>query len=90
MSRFRDLFGDRAYLLAELFRGPDDARRLTELQHLSRQTGLPLLAANDVHYHSRSRLPLHDVLTAIRNGTTVATAGEALFPNGERHLRARR
>jgi error-prone DNA polymerase len=87
IQRFHDLFGDRAYLLAELFRGPDDARRLADLQHLSRATGLPLLAANDVHYHLPSRLPLHDVLTAIRTGTTVATAGDALFPNAERHLR---
>src|SRR5205823_4618610 len=84
----RDLFGDRAYLLAELFRGPDDARRLEQLQHLSRQSGLPLVAANDVHYHSPARLPLHDVLTAVRHGTTVATAGPALFPNAQRHLRS--
>jgi error-prone DNA polymerase len=87
LRQFRDLFGDRAYLLAELFRGPDDARRLDELQRLSRETGLPLLAANDVHYHSPARLPLHDVLTAIRTGATVATAGDALFLNAERHLR---
>ncbi|HEY1378250.1 MAG TPA: error-prone DNA polymerase [Gemmataceae bacterium] len=83
----RDLFGGRAYLLAEMFRGPDDARQLDWLQHLSRQTRLPLLAANDVHYHSPARLPLHDVLTTIRHGSTVATAEDALFPNAERHLR---
>ncbi|HEY1378586.1 MAG TPA: error-prone DNA polymerase [Gemmataceae bacterium] len=84
---YRDLFGDRAYLLAELSRGPDDACRLDRLQRLSRETRLPLLAANDVHYHSPARLPLHDVLTAVRTGLTVATATHALFPNAERHLR---
>jgi error-prone DNA polymerase len=87
-ARYRDLFGDRGYLLAELFRGPDDARRLRQLQDLSLCSLLPLVAANDVRYHSPARLPLHDVLTAIRNGTTVATAGDALFPNAQRHLRA--
>ncbi|HEY1380928.1 MAG TPA: PHP domain-containing protein, partial [Gemmataceae bacterium] len=87
VSMYRDLFGDRAYLLAELFRGPDDTRRLEVVRGLSRRSGLPLLAANDVHYHSEGRSPLHDVLTAIRTGTTVATAGHALFPNAERHLR---
>jgi error-prone DNA polymerase len=87
LTPYRDLFGDRAYLLAELFRGPDDARRLQQLKLLSQKSNLPLLAANDIRYHSPARMPLHDVLTAIRTGTTVASAGESLFPNAERHLR---
>ncbi len=87
ITRYRDVFGDRVYLLAELFRGPDDARRLRQLQDLSLCCLMPLVAANDVRYHTPARLPLHDVLTAIRNGTTVATAGDALFPNAQRHLR---
>ncbi len=88
LDRYRELFGRRAYLLAELFRGPDDERRLRELQDLSLQSRMPLIAANDVRYHAPCRLPLHDVLTAIRNGTTVANAGDALFPNAQRHLRS--
>jgi error-prone DNA polymerase len=39
--------------------------------------------------HARSRRPLQDVLAALRLNTTVAAAGGALFPNGERHLRSR-
>src|SRR5262249_4510959 len=84
---YRNIFTDRTYLLAELFRGPDDAARIEYFQYLSQRTGVPLVAANDVHYHSPVRLPLHDVLTAIRTGTTVATAGDVLFPNAQRHLR---
>ena len=49
---------------------------------------MPLVAAGDVHMHARSRRALQDVLTATRIGTTVDRAGYALFPNGERHLRA--
>ena len=37
--------------------------------------------------HVRERRALQDTLTAIRHKTTVAQAGHALFPNGERHLR---
>ena len=37
--------------------------------------------------HARERRALQDTLTAIRLKTTVAQAGHALFPNGERHLR---
>ena len=57
------------------------------MQDLGRELGLPLVAAGDVHMHSRGRRALQDVLTATRIGTTVEQAGLALFPNGERHLR---
>ncbi len=86
LSSYRELFGDRAYMLASLFKGVDDAWRIGELQKLSRETGLPLVATGDVLYHSPSRQPLHDVLTATRHHTTVDQAGELLLPNAGRHL----
>jgi error-prone DNA polymerase len=49
---------------------------------------LPLVAANDVHYHIPARQPLHDVLTATRLRCTVAELGEHRFPNAERHLKS--
>ncbi|HSW12430.1 MAG TPA: error-prone DNA polymerase [Solimonas sp.] len=65
----------------------DDAERLETLQALGLETGLPCVAIGGVHYHVRERRRLHDVMTAIRLGCSVAAAGHALFPNGERHLR---
>lgn len=88
LSAYRDIFTDRAYLLAELFRGPDDAQRLSELMALSKKENIPLVAAGDVHYHSPARQPLHEVLTAVRLGTTVAEIGSDRFPNAQRHLRS--
>jgi error-prone DNA polymerase len=86
---YKDIFRDRCYLLAELHRGVDDRTRLEALQELAREARLPLVAAGDVHYHVPARLVLHDVLTAIRHGTTVSAAeGKFLFPNAERHLRS--
>ncbi len=83
------LFPDRAWLAVELHYGPDDAARLAMLRELGRMTGLPLVAAGDVHMHRRARRPLQDVLTAIRLNRPVAECGYELFPNGERHLRHR-
>jgi error-prone DNA polymerase len=82
-------FPGRAWLAVELLRGPDDRARLARLQELGAQAGLPLTAAGDVHLHVPERQPLQDVLTAIRLRTTVASAGHALHPNRERHLRPR-
>ncbi len=81
-------FPTRAWIAVELHRGPDDTHQLAQLTRIGAATGLPLVAAGDVHMHVRKRQPLQDVLTAIRVGATVANAGSALYPNGERHLRA--
>ncbi len=80
-------FGGRAWIAVELHRGSDDARRLAQLCDLGAAHGLPLVASGDVHMHARGRRALQDALTAIRLGCTIAEAGHALFPNGERHLR---
>ena len=82
-------FPYRAWLAVELFWGPNDHARLEMLEHLGRVSGLPLVAAGDVHMHVRSRQRLQDTLTAIRLGTTVSAAGFSLHPNAERHLRHR-
>jgi error-prone DNA polymerase len=82
-------FAGRAWIAAELVCGANDAAKLAALRELARASGLPLVAAGDVHMHLRSRRPLQDVLTAIRLGVPVASGGTALYPNAERHLRSR-
>ncbi len=86
LGNYRDLFGPRCSLLAELPLGPDDRGRLHRLRQLSRQTGLPLVAAGGVLYHIADRRPLHDVLTATRLGGTVHEVRGHLPANAEHHL----
>jgi error-prone DNA polymerase len=85
---FKEIFGERCYLAAAVHRGPDDEVRLQRYADLARQAGLPLVATNDVHYHEPDRRRLHDVLTAIKHGTTVAELGSLRFANGERYLKS--
>jgi error-prone DNA polymerase len=82
-------FPGDAWIAVELFREPQDAQKLASLHALSLASGLPLVAAGDVHMHSRSRRRLQDTLTAIRLSRPVAECGHALHPNGERHLKSR-
>ncbi|WP_300454035.1 error-prone DNA polymerase [Accumulibacter sp.] len=82
-------FPNRSWLAVELHSGADDAQRLARLLELAQASGLPAVAAGDVHMHLRARRPLQDTLTAIRLHSTLFAAGRALFANGERHLRAR-
>ena len=86
LHQYRELFGDRTYLAAELCYGEDDSARLEWLANLSRETRLPLVAANDVHYHAPQRRYLHDVLTCIRHQCTLGEAGRRLLANARRHL----
>jgi len=85
---FTTHFPNRTWIAAHLFARSGDRARLATLQQLSHATGLPLVAAGDVHMHVRARRALQDTLTAIRLGTPLAECGYALFPNGERHLRS--
>jgi len=87
-QRYRDLFGDRAYGLASLHLGADDAGLLHRLKRFSRNTSLPLVASNDVHYHIPQRRILQDVLTAIRHSCPVSELGQRRFSNGERFLKS--
>jgi error-prone DNA polymerase len=86
LARF---FKGQAWIAVELHCGPNDRSKLSDLRELSRVSGLPLVAAGDVHMHLRSRRRLQDVLTAVRLGKPVAQCGQALYPNAERHLRLR-
>lgn len=87
LNCYRDIFGQRGYLLVELLLGSNDQHQLDQHLRWSRLSKLPLLAAGDVHYHIPARLALHDVLTAIRHGVPVEHAGDCLYSNAQRHLR---
>ncbi len=82
-------FPGRAWIAVELFARAGDRARLARCAELSRASGLPQVAAGDVHMHVRARRALQDTLTAIRLKTPLADCGHALHANGERHLRSR-
>ncbi len=88
LPRWRDVFRDRTYAVAQMHRGPLDGRRLDRWNRAARAARVPLVAAGDVHYHDANRRFLQDVLTAIRLRTTVTELGTARFPNAERRLRS--
>jgi error-prone DNA polymerase len=59
-----------------------------KLPPLSRELGLPLVATNNVYYACEDGRRLQDVLTCIKNHTTLDEAGDCLYPNAERHLKS--
>ncbi|WP_312303447.1 error-prone DNA polymerase [Diaphorobacter nitroreducens] len=89
MESVRGLFGSNCWLAVELHTAPDDGLWLRTLTQAGAQLALPLVAAGDVHMHSRAAKPLQDVLTAVRLGRSVAACGFALQPHAEKRLRPR-
>ena len=77
----------RCYLAGHYLYSGGDRRRLAELAQLAEIARTPLLATNDVHYHSPGRRPLQDVLCCIREHCTLVQAGFYLDANAERHLK---
>lgn len=77
------------WLAVELHLSLDDGLWLQSLRQAGAALALPLVAAGNVHMHSRSRKPLQDAITAVRLGRPVAECGWALQANAERYLRPR-
>jgi error-prone DNA polymerase len=75
------------HLAASYLYAGDDLARIARLDNLAQENDLSILATNLPLYHAPHRRPLHDVMTAIRHKTTVATAGHLLQANAERHLK---
>jgi len=84
----RDAFGDRLYGLLTRHRREEEVAQEARLRECAKRYGFPLVAANEVLYHTPARRPLQDILTAIRHGVPVASCGRKLKPNAEHDLKA--
>ena len=88
ISDLRDAFGDRLYAMLTRHRRADDVMLEARIRARAVAAGIPLVAANEVLYHTRARRPLQDILTCIRHGVTLTTAGKKIRGNDEHDLRA--
>lgn len=90
LNELRSAFPERVWLAASRRFRDDDRARLNRLAAMARQAFVPLLATNNVLYHTPARRPLQDILHCIREGVTIDAAGRALEANAERHLKSPR
>lgn len=79
----RDSMDDRVYALLRRHEVAAEFKHEFELRQLASRFGLRTVASNEVLYHRRSRRPLQDVLTCIRHGCTLQSAGRRLKPNAQ-------
>jgi len=86
LRRIKAALGQAPLYLAasHAYRG-DDRARIAALAALAERCATPLVATQDVLYHAPHRRPLQDVLTCVREKTTISAAGLKLEANAERH-----
>ncbi|SHG75927.1 error-prone DNA polymerase [Bradyrhizobium erythrophlei] len=87
LDRLQRSRAEGVWLAASLLYRGDDRRRLARLHHIAATARVPLLATNEVLYHHPARRPLQDVLTCIREKTTIDAIGRRLEANAERYLK---
>jgi error-prone DNA polymerase len=87
LERLTEAAPGRTWLAARMDYGPVDGRRLETLAGLAEAARVPLLAVNDVLYHSPERRELQDVMSCIREHVTLQAAGAKLLANTERCMK---
>ena len=86
LERLKTAFEDRLYILLARHRRAEEILREIRLRELADRFGLPTVAAVEVLYHTPERRRLQDVLTCIREGVTLSTAGRHIRPNDQHAL----
>lgn len=70
---YQEIFGkDHFYLEIQDHRIPEEARVRDQIRRISQETGIGMVATNDVHYVRSEDAQTHDVLICIQTGTHVA------------------
>ncbi len=85
----RDVFEKgKCFLELQNHLRPEQTKVNAEFLSISRATGIPCVATNNVHYAGSEGRKLQDVLTCVKNHTNVDQAKKFLYPNSERHLKS--
>lgn len=87
LKDYRECFPGNLFIAAQRRYQGDDHKYLFRLNELSFHYGVPLVATNDVYFHHPGRRQLQDVLTCIREKTTIQEAGYRMHVNAERYLK---
>ena len=88
LGQVREVFGERAALVAYRHLDGFDRERIITLRSWSQRYGVPIVASARPAYHHPTRKPLCDVMECIRRGTTLDKAGSELSANAEAMLRS--
>ncbi len=81
---YQDIFGEGNFYLELQDHGMPDQQRVNPvIINISRETGIPLVCTNDVHYTREEDAEAHDVLLCIQTGKKVADEDRMRYEGGQ-------
>jgi len=86
--QFDDIFGRGNFYLELQHNGVEEQKLVNqELIRLSRETGIPLVATNDVHYLRKEDARAHEILMCVQTATTIEDEEHMQFETDELYLK---
>jgi DNA polymerase-3 subunit alpha len=87
---YSDIFGNKNFFLEVQDHHLDQDKKLTpELNRLSHETGLPLVATNDAHYLRRDDARAHELLLCIQTGKFLSDPNRMRWHSPDFYLKSR-
>ena len=87
--RLQDLFGKDNFFLELQDHGiPDQTKVNTALLKMSKETGIDLVATNDIHYTFKEDAEAHDILLCIQTGKKVQDEDRMRYEGGQYYLKS--
>ena len=89
LSQYSDIFGRENLFLEIMDHGLEPQKEINPmLVGLSRSSGIPLVATNDVHYLNKSDYIAHEVQLCIQTGKTMNDANRLSFDSQDFYLKS--
>ncbi|MFO7871495.1 MAG: DNA polymerase III subunit alpha, partial [Kiritimatiellia bacterium] len=89
-GEYSDIFGKDSFFLEIQDHGLPEQRKINkDLVRLSRESSLPLVATNDVHYLKKEHAEAHEVLLCLQTQTTMSDPGRMRLRTPEFYMKNR-
>ena len=87
---YQDIFGRGNFFLEIQDHGLEQDKRVTpQVNRLSAETGIPLVATNDAHYLHRDDARAHEILMCIQTGKTMSDPARMHWDHPDFYLKSR-
>ncbi len=87
--KYRGIFGEDNYFLELQDHGiPDQKLVNQQLLRMSKETGIPLVATNDVHYTYEDDVEAHDILLCIQTGKKLSDEDRMRYEGGQYYVKS--
>ncbi len=85
---YRDIFGEDFYLELQDHGIPEEKTVNAGLMRIHEETGIPLVATNDLHYVNKEDAAAHDLLLCIQTNTNVLDENRMRYEGGNYYLKS--